>query len=98
MTEFPTKIATKKWKDHTPEELLWCIDNEPGTGANHQAAAQELQRRNLDDLLSKQAELRQSVDRLHRVDLWILVVGIVAALAGVVLLVLEILHAIRAGI
>ena len=44
----PTKIVKKKLSDYTLEELYWCIDNEPGTGANHQAAAHELQRRKLD--------------------------------------------------
>jgi adenylosuccinate lyase len=89
MNDFPTKIVMKKWKDYTPEELHWCIDNEPGTGANHQAAAHELQRRQMDGLASKQAELGQSVDRLHHarcVDIAILIVGTIAAIATVILL------------
>jgi hypothetical protein len=57
MSDFVTKIEKKKLKDYTPEELQWCIDNEPGTGANHQAAAFELQRRQSEEM---QNEMKRS--------------------------------------
>lgn len=51
-----------------------------------------------DSLVSGQGRLERHLRQIHRVDLWILLVGVIAALAGVVLLALEILHIVRAGI
>ena len=47
----------------------------------------------VDSLTEGQSHLNRSVERLHRIDVWILIAGAVAALAGVILLVLEWLHA-----
>ena len=75
MSDFVTKIEKKKLKDYTPEELQWCIDNEPGTGSNHQAAAFELQRRQM-----------KRLEHPHWVIWATFVVCAIAAIAGVILL------------
>ena len=41
-------VTPKRWQDYTEPELMRVIDSEPGHGANHLAAAAELQRRKLD--------------------------------------------------
>jgi len=43
----------------------------------------------VDDVLSAQTELRRSIDRIHRIDLAILIVGAIAAIAAVILLFLK---------
>jgi len=43
----------------------------------------------IDDVLSAQTRLQRSVDRIHRIDVAILIVGAVAAIAAVMLLFLK---------
>jgi len=45
----------------------------------------------------RQRRLQISVDGIHRIDIWILIAGVIAALASVILLALEILRACGAG-
>jgi hypothetical protein len=46
-------------------------------------------RKQVDLLVSEQPKLKQSVDRLHHIDIAILIVGTIAAVAGVILLFLK---------
>ena len=88
MSDFVTKIPKKKLKDYTPEELELCRE-EPGTSPNHIAAVGEIHRRQMDAMAEKQDDLNLSVDRLHHarcVDIAILIVGAISAIAGVILL------------
>jgi hypothetical protein len=69
-------------------------------GAYNPAFQQERQRREqkkrLDLLASGQSRMEDSLHRIHRVDYWILVVGIVAALAGIVAAVATVILLLRA--
>jgi len=60
-------------------------------------AEQQRLRSAVDGVASGQSEMKRTVDRIHRIDLWILIAGAIAALAGVILLVLEWLHAAGAS-
>jgi hypothetical protein len=52
-------------------------------------------RERIDLLVSEQAKMKVSVDRIHCIDVWILIAGAIAALAGVILLAVEIVKAFR---
>ena len=49
----------------------------------------------VDSLASAQSLMKRTVDRIHRIDVWILIAGAIAALAGVILLAVEIAKAFR---
>jgi hypothetical protein len=51
----------------------------------------------VDTVAAGQSTLQRLVDRIHRIDVWIFIVGAIAALAGVILLALDIFHAFVAG-
>ena len=79
------------------------VDPRAGFGvAACQAVETEIERRELqqrlDSLSEGQARAEKFLHGIHRLDLWILVAGVVAALSGLVLLALEILRVFRAGI
>ena len=46
----------------------------------------------VDSMALSQSEMKRTVDRIHRIDVWILIAGGIAALAGVILLVLDLVH------
>ena len=54
--------------------------------ARHQAMVSEQQRlrETVDIVVSGQSTLQRSVDRIHRIDVWILIAGAIAALAGLI--------------
>ena len=51
----------------------------------------------VDTVAAGQSALQRLVERIHRIDVWILLVGAIAALAGVILLALELFRAVAAG-
>ena len=54
------------------------------------------QKKRLDSLIEGQTSAQRSLDRIHRIDWWILVVGVVAAIAGIVAAVAAVLLLTRA--
>ena len=46
----------------------------------------------IDAIASEQMALKKTLGRIHRIDVWILVVGSIAAVASVILIVLALLH------
>jgi hypothetical protein len=56
---------------------------------------QQKLRGSVDGVASGQSALSRTVARIHRIDVWILIVGTIAAIAGVILLAVEIVKAIR---
>lgn len=44
----------------------------------------------LESIQKSQSELKVSVDRVHRIDVWILIAGAIAALGTLILIALEI--------
>lgn len=76
-------------------------DEELRAGGLDSMKHQELRHRELrdriDSLLSGQSDLKRSLAKIHRADIAILFVGIVAAVAGVLLLALDFLRAFGGG-
>jgi hypothetical protein len=58
-------------------------------------AEQQQLRSVVDSMASGQSAMKKIVDRIHRIDVWILIAGAIAAFAGVILLVVEIVKAFR---
>jgi Flp pilus assembly protein TadB len=58
---------------------------------------QQRLRGTVDTVSTGQSALKHTVDRIHRIDVWILIAGAIAALAGVILLVLEFVRGFGAG-
>jgi hypothetical protein len=53
-------------------------------------AEQQSLRTTVDSLATGQFDVKRTVDRIHRIDVWILIAGAIAALASVILLAVEI--------
>ena len=51
----------------------------------------------VDSLASAQSLMKRTVDRIHRIDVWILIAGAIAALSGVILIVVEIVKLVCGG-
>jgi hypothetical protein len=71
---------------------------EASEAKRHAEDSARVQAQRHQEVMAAQEAVRGAVGRVHRIDVWILIVGMIAALAGVVLLALEILRAVRAGI
>lgn len=65
----------------------------------HQAMVVEQQqlRSVVDSVASGQSAMKRTIDRIHRIDVWILIAGAIAALAGLILLALDVVRLILAG-
>jgi len=88
----------RTWSDDQLDEFIGT-----GVGAEREGAAAERTRRHLiqaerrsderhQALLAEQQRLKAAIGGLHRVDVAILIVGLIAAIAGVLLLFLELSH------
>jgi hypothetical protein len=58
---------------------------------------QQRLRGTVDTVSTGQSALKQTVDRIHRIDVWILIAGAIAALAGLILLALDVVRLFLAG-
>ncbi len=58
----------------------------------HQDLRHRELRGRIDSLLSSQAELKLALAKIHRADVWILVVGSIAAVATVIFILLALIH------
>jgi hypothetical protein len=76
-----------------------AADTEVRENARHQALIAEQQglRSVVDSVASVQSTMKRTVDQIHRLDVWILIAGAIAGLAGVILLVVEIVQLVCGG-